>query len=81
VKISDAEVSKESNEFEKNTFTFELFEKNPYLCIYRTEFLAIFKGNKKLVTRIPFSFSPFFSLRLHLNTAKRNIPKKASLGI
>jgi len=31
----------------KRTFTFEVFEKNPYMCIYRTDFLAKFRENPK----------------------------------
>jgi len=35
----------------KYTFTFEMFQKNPYLSICRSDFLAIFRENPK--TRSP----------------------------
>jgi len=41
----------------KCTFTFEIFEKNTYLYICGTDFLEIFRENKKLVPRIPFILS------------------------
>ena len=48
----DAGDSRNSMNITRYTFAFEMFEKNPYLCIFRSDFLAIFREN-------PTSFPAF----------------------
>jgi len=57
-----------------------MFEKNLYLFICRPDFLAIFRENINLVSRIPFSFfDPAFALRRRLKNPITQFYQKKSI--
>jgi len=64
----DAGDSRNSMNITRYTFAFEMFGKNPYLCIFRSDFLAIFRENPTSFPAFPgsvfftFGFDLFFDI-------------------
>jgi len=63
-------------------FTFEMFQKTLYFCIFRSDFWQFSEKFKKLVLRFPISFlDPVFALRRRLKNPIIQQSQKRKSGL